>query len=641
MIPRGLPSTTQSAIAAPAREPMTANGSAWRVATAALAASIVGPLVAYVITASGYAHWLDTGEFVAVASDLGISHPPGHPLAGLTLGLARLLPFGPLAFRVSILCGICLAAASGFFHRALEHTLKSLGVGLAARACLSTAGTWWLAFSFAAWFQAVRPEVYALQAWLIAIAIERILAYETRWPDTDRRPLYVAALAFSLALANHHFLAFLLLPAAAPTLARVVRDRGTRPLAVMTGFGLAGLLTYAYLPIRAAREPLVNLGEPTTLSRLYWVVSAEAFQKSAGTELVRAPLGQRFADVLIHLGEDLHVWVLLMALLGAYVLLRFARSRRVAVFWLLVMVVYVAARTWLGFVRSNPDAFGYLLPAMMAVVALAVAGVGIVIGMIEGSSRPAAVVLSGLLAVGSGYQLMRRGADANLSQFTLTDTMADPGRRDLPNGAVLLVYNPETLFALYGGEGEERLRPDITIVPMMFLNYPGMVERLVRSEPALRRLFRGERLHGELQQPDVESLAAQRPLFVELDVRVPYALYESLAPELLYARVLAGGSTRSDVEDGRRRLQPMWARIEADMGQGADAQSTGYVLMHRFMEALLEASMGDREGARASVAAALRRNPEEQSLRMLEALLGDPEARGRVDVTPILRAVRP
>ena len=48
------------------------------------------PLAVFVGTSSGVAHWLDTGEFVAVASDLGISHPPGHPLAGLTLSFARI-----------------------------------------------------------------------------------------------------------------------------------------------------------------------------------------------------------------------------------------------------------------------------------------------------------------------------------------------------------------------------------------------------------------------------------------------------------------------------------------------------------------------------------------------------------------------
>ena len=41
-------------------------------------------------------------------------------------------------------------------------------------------------------------------------------------------------------------------------------------------------------------------------------------------------------------------------------------------------------------------------------------------------------------------------------------------------------------------------------------------------------LPRGLLLEGELRQPDLQTLAARRPLFVEMDVRVPPALYETI-----------------------------------------------------------------------------------------------------------------
>jgi len=59
---------------------------------------------------------------------------------------------------------------------------------------LALGGTWWVTCSYAWWFQAVRPEVYALQALLVMIAIERIVALEADWPTHDVRPLYVAFL---------------------------------------------------------------------------------------------------------------------------------------------------------------------------------------------------------------------------------------------------------------------------------------------------------------------------------------------------------------------------------------------------------------------------------------------------------------
>src|SRR5207302_405863 len=56
--------------------------------------------------------------------------------------------------------------------------------------------------------------------------------------------------------------------------------RRNRAVALSIGAGAVGLLLYAYLPLRAAHHPLVNWGSPTSLGRIFWVVSAKAFQKS-------------------------------------------------------------------------------------------------------------------------------------------------------------------------------------------------------------------------------------------------------------------------------------------------------------------------------------------------------------------------
>ena len=83
----------------------------------------VPPLLVYLSTASGYAHWLDSGEFVAVAADFGISHPPGHPMAAIVLGAANLLPFGALSFRLAVICSALLGLANvALFFAAEEAT---------------------------------------------------------------------------------------------------------------------------------------------------------------------------------------------------------------------------------------------------------------------------------------------------------------------------------------------------------------------------------------------------------------------------------------------------------------------------------------------------------------------------------------
>ena len=66
-------------------------------------------------------------------------------------------------------------------------------------------------------------------------------------------------------------------------------------------------------------------------------------------------------------------------------------------------------------------------------------------------------------------------------------------------------------FRLLGGEVSETLRPDITLVPIPFLTYPGMVEALVEQDPDLAPFLRSYLLEGELRQADLQSLAQTDP----------------------------------------------------------------------------------------------------------------------------------
>jgi hypothetical protein len=601
------------------------------------------PLAFYAATASGFGHFLDSGEFVAVATDLGISHPPGHPLMGLLSHAASFIPLGTIAFRVALLSAVCAAFALLFFHRALVGTVEALGLRAPLLSVpLGVAGTWLLAGAAGFWLQAVRPEVYALEALLLFRVLERLTHIERSRPGAAPLALYDASLCFGLALANHHFLAFLLLPAAAPTLGRVVASRGTKPLGYATVAALVGLWTYVYLPLRAVARPFLNLGEPKNLERLYWVVSAQAFQ--GNTTLSPQPIADRFGDVVIQMALGLGIATPFVALGGAYLLLRSPTSRRLGVLWTVTAAVSIAARAWLGFIRSNPDALGYLMPAMAALTVLAVSMVAVLLGLVAGPrpTRPHALAVALVMSfpIASGYLFVQGAETASLEAFVDTDALSDPMRRDLPTGAVVLAHDPQTIFLYYGGEAQEHLRPDVTFVPMPLLTYPGMIESLSEAHPELVELLRAYLLEGELRQPDLQSLAAQRPLLVEMDLRVPPTLYETLVPSGVFHAVLPDGATDVDEREGRgaraAALRALRAQLPASV-EALDDQTRAHLLWIHYTGALYYAGFGDREGAAAEVHEGLLLNPLAAELgRMKRALDATPDERGPMDVRPFM-----
>ena len=590
------------------------------------------PFIAYVLSASGYAHWLDSGEFVAVASDFGISHPPGHPLSAIAFGVAKLLPFGSLAFRVAILCAFFAAMAAAFLFSAYDRSLRTAGMtDTFARRVLCLAGAWWVAFSYGWWVQAVRPEVYALQAMLICALLDR---WSLFLQDEDNvSALYTGSLLWGLALSNHHYIAILVLPAALPTLIRLVRLKGPRVLFKSIGWTGCGLLTYLFLPLRALGNPYLNLGDPDSPARFAWTISAQAFQKSLKAEEIQ-PLFERVADVFVAQSTSLHGAFFFLGILGLYLSLRSVNARRIGVMWGLIFFSYVFGRAALGFTRSNPDAMGYLLPAMAAVVWLSLFAVGAIYQSV--TDRVSAKVQHRLriaaiaVALLSLMQIPRTHADVSLSKFTDTDAFDIGIRKSLPQNAVVFVFTPQTMFRFWGGQAEDHSRPDLTMVPVPFLTYPHMIDRLIEVSPDLKPTLRSFLIHGAMQRADLQSLATKRPVFIELDLHMPRALWDGLAPAGYYYEIIGGNVTKSEEVEGARRQAAHWRSLYAAIGEPNDHETEAVLLWHHYMDALYYARFGDLDSARVAVKAGLRINNFSQEFKDLESKLAT--AKSAIDI---------
>lgn len=618
--------------------PKTREHATLRLIALALACGV--PFASYIATASAHDYWLDSAEFVAAARNLGIAHPPGHPLNALVSHLFTFLPVGSLSFRTAIASALFAAVGAGALFRAIETTILAMDIRSSwVSLPLALGASWLCSCSPGVWQQAIRPEVYALHACLAFVAIERIVQLESDWPSRDVRPLYTAALCVGLALANHHFLAFLLFPVMAPSLARVQRAHGTRPLLISAALVGLGLLTYLYLPLRAAQNPTPNLGAPTDLARMVWVVSAQAFQHTSG--ISDQPLGERIMDVVVHLVETMHLVPLILGAGGIYTLFRVPGAKRLAWIWGALLVFTIVARAWLGFVRSNPDALGYLIPAFGSVAALVAVFVAKLLAFLRKSERhtegASAIFVALLLCVVSGAYAARTPERVSLAHFAATDEFDDVRRRDVPYGAIVIAHQPATIFRFWGSETADRTRPDVMLLPLPFLTYPGMVDDLVTRAPELGPLIRNYLLDGELRASDLQSLAAERTVLIEPDVRLSQETLQTLIPAGGLFEAPADGASETDERVGRSVRQRTLTRIYARLGRGLrDPETRATLLWTHYMDALYYAAVGDRVGARDALDHALAIDPLDASLLALDGVVRDESARGAMDVRRFL-----
>ena len=220
------------------------------------AAAFVLPLVLYVWTAAPTVTLEDSGEFITAAYRLGIPHSPGYPLWCLWAHLFTWLPFGTVAERVHWSSGVAGAVTVWLAFRVALHVLGDRTAALLGALALGASTIFWS--------QSVIAEVYALNAALCVL----LLLLALRW-RADRRPRWLYALAFVVGagMGNHYLLALAALPVLGLLLAADWRSL-LRPRVLLVGALLLvlGLSVYVYLPLRAAADPPLSIGNPRTLA---------------------------------------------------------------------------------------------------------------------------------------------------------------------------------------------------------------------------------------------------------------------------------------------------------------------------------------------------------------------------------------
>ena len=223
--------------------------------------------VLYLVTLAPSTAMWDTSEYIAAAYTLGLPHPPGNPFFVLLGRFFALLPIAPnVAMRINILAALCSALAAGMWFLITERVLVGWLPERWQRVVGGSIAALIGATAFTVWAQSVVNEkVYTVS--LLGLAVVSWLT--VRWcddpdgPEADRLLVMIAYLT-GLGYANH-MAGFLAVPAVAVAVA--LRRARTlirwKLLLACAGALLLGMTPFLTQPLRAARFPAINEGEPT------------------------------------------------------------------------------------------------------------------------------------------------------------------------------------------------------------------------------------------------------------------------------------------------------------------------------------------------------------------------------------------
>ena len=234
----------------------------------------------YLLTMDRSASWWDCGEFIATTWQLGVGHPPGAPFYQLVAHVVMLLSFGN-TMLVAPLCNALSAVCSGITVGVLFLTVVELlrRDGSAEPWQIRGAATGALCYLFCdtAWFSAVESEVYGMA--MLFCSLDVLLAL--RWRRTrNGRLLPMLALLVGLGV-GVHLMTLLVVPA---LLLVVLPECKIGPLAkrlpVLLAFFILGITPYAIVPIRAAANPPINEGNPSTAESFMSYVRREQYAKA-------------------------------------------------------------------------------------------------------------------------------------------------------------------------------------------------------------------------------------------------------------------------------------------------------------------------------------------------------------------------
>ena len=474
----------------------------------------------YTLTLAPTVTLVDSGELILAAWGTGVAHPPGFPLWVMLAHLASLLPFGNVAVRINfssalfaaLACAMLTLVVAELIITASSLTMPKRTSKAAQRSrkredltggrflmFAPAAGAGLLmAFSRTLWSYATITEVYALNTLLILVVFFLMVGWRRRILETQTAKdeqvtihdswLYAAAFIFGLAMGVHHVTVGLTLPAVA---AVVYRTQGlkffrSRRLLYAALISIGALVAvYAYLPLAASRDPVMNWGNPRSLQEIWWHITGRQYR----VFFVFSPaiMGAQFVEFCRMVSREFGFpWLPVTPVLG---LIGFASAykRDRTAFWFLLLIVVADLAYSLSYeIAEDKDA--YYLPVFIAIAIAAAFGIRWLIRF--AGSRRAPILAPYLVGAVAIVFTLATAFAANWPfnnrrhYFIADDYVENLFSTIAPNG-LLLTQDWQVVSPTFYAQEIEQRRRDVKVIDINLLRRSWYFDYLRRANPGL------------------------------------------------------------------------------------------------------------------------------------------------------------
>jgi tetratricopeptide (TPR) repeat protein len=476
----------------------------------------------------------DSGELIVVAHGLGVAHPPGVPLWVILAHLASLVPLGNVAVRINFSSALFAALASAMLtlvvadlmitvsylaaakrrKRGARQSKKAENSGISRLLVFAPAlgAGLLMAFSRTLWFYATITEVYALNTLLILVIFFLMLRWRRRIiADRDRIGmavdageitrhrqitihdtfLYAAAVAFGLALGIHHVTVALILPALGVI---VYKTEGLkffmgRRLIYAALISVGALVAiYTYLPLAAARGPVINWGNPRSLQEIWWHVTGRQYR--VFLSFTPNLMAEQFVEFCRMALREFGLSWLPLSLVLAFAGFANAFRQDRTTFWLLLFIIIVDLAYALSYeIAEDKDA--YYLPTFISIAIATGFGIRWLIQLAFSKSMPLGkqyVVAAVIVLFAPAITFIGNWPFNNRRHYFIAHDYVENLLSTIEPNGLLLTQDWQVVSPMFYAQEIEQRRCDVKVVDINLLRrswyfaylrhaYPDLVER--------------------------------------------------------------------------------------------------------------------------------------------------------------------